>query len=127
MHLQVIENYKEGKESTIQAFEILKKSAYEMVRAINSEDIHEVGQIMNQNWEAQKALHSMMTPPIIQKTEKLAFKNGAIGFKCNGAGGVGSAIILAEKGYEYELKMELLKEELILLPCKLNFNGLEIY
>ena len=127
MHLQVIENYKEGKESTIQAFEILKKSAYEMVRAVNSEDIHEVGQIMNQNWKAQKTLHSMMTTPIIQKTEEIAFQTGAIGFKCNGAGGGGSAIILAEKGHEYELKKALMKEKLLLLPCKLNFNGLEIY
>ena len=127
MHLQVIQNFKEGNESTIKAFDMLKESAYEMVRAINSEDIHEVGEIMNKNWESQKALHSMMTPPIIKKTEKLAFQNGAIGFKCNGAGGGGSAVILAEKGCEYDLKKALLKEELILLPCKLNFKGLEIF
>ncbi|MBA7506949.1 D-glycero-alpha-D-manno-heptose 7-phosphate kinase [subsurface metagenome] len=127
MHLQVIENYKEGNESTIKAFDILKESAYEMVQAISSEDIHEVGEIMNKNWEAQKALHSMMTPPIIKKTEKLAFQNGAIGFKCNGAGGGGSAVILAEKGCEYDLKKALLKEKLKLLPCKLNFKGLEIF
>jgi len=127
MHLQVIQNFKAGNESTIKAFDILKESAYQMVRAINSEDIHEVGEIMNKNWESQKALHSMMTPPIIQKTETIAFQNGAIGFKCNGAGGGGSAVILAEKGCEYDLKKALLKEELILLPCKLNFKGLEIF
>lgn len=127
MHLQVIQNFKEGNESTIKAFDMLKKSAYEMVRAINSEDIHAVGEIMNKNWESQKALHSMMTPPIIKKTETIAFQNGAIEFKCNGAGGGGSAVILAEKGCEYDLKKALLKEELILLPCKLNFKGLEIF
>lgn len=127
MHLQVIQNFKEGNESTIKAFDMLKESAYKMVRAINSEDIYAVGEIMNKNWESQKALHSMMTPPIIKKTEKLAFQNGAIGFKCNGAGGGGSAVILAEKGREYDLKKALLKEGLILLPCKLNFGGLEIY
>ena len=57
----------------------------------------------------------------------LAFQKGAIGFKYNGAGGGGSAIILAEKGREYDLKKALLKEEHILLPCKLNFKGLEIF
>jgi len=127
MHLQVIENYKEGKESTINAFEVLKKSANEMIKAINSEDIHEIGDIINQNWKAQKALHPMMTPLIIQKTEKIAFQKGAICFKCNGAGGGGSAIILAEKGKEFDLKKALIKENLILLPCKLNLNGLEVY
>jgi len=127
MHLQVIKNYEDGKESTIKAFEVLKKSAHEMLGSINSDDIHDVGEIINQNWEAQKALHPMISPPIVQKTEKIAFKHGAIGFKCNGAGGGGSAIILAEKGCEYELKKALTKENLILLPCKLNFGGLEIY
>ena len=127
IHLQVIKNFKENKKSTIKAFEILRRSAYEMVRAIDSENIHEVGNIMNQNWEAQKALHPMIAPPIIQKAEKIAIQKGAIGFKCNGAGGGGSAIILAEKGSEYELKKTLIKENLILLPCKLNFSGLEIY
>ena len=98
-----------------------------MVKAINSEDIHEMGEIMNQNWEAQKTLHPMMLPPIIQKTEKIAIQKGAIGFKCNGAGGGGSAIILSEKGFEYELKKALINEKLMILPCKLNFSGLEIY
>ena len=65
MHLQVIKNYKEENESTLKAFKIVKQSAYEMVRSINSEDIHEVGDIMNQNWRAQKALHPMISPPII--------------------------------------------------------------
>jgi len=127
MHLQVIENFKEGKESTINAFEILKKSAYEMIQAIKSENIKEVGDIMNQNWNAQKALHPMICPPIIQKAEKISFQKGAIGFKCNGAGGGGSAIILAEQGCEYGLKKGLIKENFTILPCKLNFNGLEIY
>ena len=126
IHL-VIKNFKDGKESTINAFEILKKSAYEMVRAINSEDIYEVGEIMNQNWQAQKSLLPMIAPPIIKKTESIALNKGCIGFKCNGAGGGGSVIILAEKGHEYELKKALLNENLTLLPCKLNFSGLEIY
>ncbi len=127
MHLQVIKNYEEGKESIINTFEILKKSAYKMLRAINYEDIHEVGAIMNQNWNAQKELHPMISPPFIQRAEKIAFQKGAIGFKCNGAGGGGSAIILAEKGCEYELKKELIKKNFLIIPCKLDFNGLEIY
>ena len=41
--------------------------------------------------------------------------------------GGGSAVILAEKGCEYNLEKALLKEKLLLLPCKLNFGGLEIF
>lgn len=127
MHRQVIEKFESGEKSTIEALDVLKESAYEMVKAINSDNIFEVGNIMNQNWQAQKDLHPLMTTDIIMHAEKIAFEKGAIGFKCNGAGGGGSAVILAEKGKEYELKKSLIKENLILLPCKLNFKGVEIF
>ena len=45
-----------------------------------------------------------MVNPIINKAEKIAKSNGAIGFKCNGAGGGGSATILAESGRGYKIK-----------------------
>ncbi len=82
---------------------------------------------MKRNWEAQKKLHPLMLNPIIEKTEKIAFENGAIGFKCNGAGGGGSAVILAGVGHEYNLKKILIENGLTLLPCKLNFNGIETW
>jgi len=60
-------------------------------------------------------------------TEKIAMENGAIGFKCNGAGGGGSATILAGVGNEYNLKKKILNSGLTLLPCKLNFKGVQTW
>jgi galactokinase/mevalonate kinase-like predicted kinase len=82
---------------------------------------------MNRNWDAQKNLHSLMVNSIIEKTEKIANENGAIGFKVNGAGGGGSATILAGIGHEHALKKKLSENGLILLPCKLNFYGVETW
>ncbi len=123
MHEAIIENFKKGVTETIESFETLKNCAHDMKKAILSDDIQEMGVVMNKNWEAQKNLHPLMMNPILEKTEKIARENGAIGFKVNGAGGGGSATILAGIGHEYQLKKKLLKAGLILLPCGLNFTG----
>ena len=98
-----------------------------MIFIVLPELIEEMGEIMNINWEAQKELHPLMVNSIIKRTEKLAFENGAIGFKCNGAGGGGSVTILTGVGYEYNLKKILIENGLTLLPCKINFQGVQTW
>jgi galactokinase/mevalonate kinase-like predicted kinase len=63
----------------------------------------------------------------IKLTEKIAFENGAIGFKCNGAGGGGSVIILAGAEYEPNLKKKLIKNGFTILPSKLDFQGVQTW
>lgn len=125
MHQAVIENYRQGDESTIQSFDIIKNCAYEMRKAVYSKNLELMGKIMNKNWEAQKKLHPLMVSPIIKKIEKLAKKHGAIGFKLNGAGGGGSATILAGIGDGYELREKLIETGLQILPIKLDFKGVQ--
>jgi D-glycero-alpha-D-manno-heptose-7-phosphate kinase len=127
MHKAVIKNYEDGLKNTIDAFETMKNCAYEMNNAILSSDIKDIGEIMNINWDAQKRLHPLMVNPTIKKAEKIAKKNGAIGFKCNGAGGGGSVTILAGIGNEYNLKKKLIENGLTILPTKLNFKGVQTW
>ena len=68
-----------------------------------------------------------MVNPKIELTEKIAFENGAIGFKCNGAGGGGSVIILADLGNELNLKKILIEHGLAVLPMKLDFTGVQTW
>jgi len=127
MHKAVISNYRQGDKSTLKSLKIIKKCAYEMGKAINSKNIDLMGKVMNKNWDAQKNLHPLMVSPTIKKVEKLAEKNGAIGFKLNGAGGGGSATILAGIGSENILKKKIIKEGFKLLPVKLNFKGVQTW
>lgn len=127
MHKAVIENYMSRQKDTIESFEIMKNCAFEMKKAIQSTDIREMGSIMNKNWEAQKRLHFLMVNPKIELTEKIAYENGAIGFKCNGAGGGGSVTILAGAGNETILKKKLKENGLAILPAKLNFEGVQTW
>ncbi len=122
MHRAVIENYKKKDPHTINSFEIMKNCAWEMKGAIKS-DLTNIGEIMNKNWDAQKRLHPLMVNASITKAEKISKDNGALGFKCNGAGGGGSATILAKIGHENQIKEKLIENGYTILPCKLCFKG----
>ncbi len=127
MHKAVIQNFKRGHKETVEALETIKNCAFEMKKAIKSNDLLYFGAVMNKNWEAQKKLHPLMLNPVIEKAEAIAKQSNAIGFKINGAGGGGSATILAGVGSEYKLKKKLIESGFTLLPCKLNFTGVETW
>lgn len=127
MHKAVIKNYKEGDSLTLESFDIIKKCASEMKKAIKSDDLSYMGELMNKNWNAQKQLHKLMTNPVINKVELIAIKNGALGFKVNGAGGGGSASIIVNDGMEYVLKQKLIKNGFQILPVKLDFMGVQTW
>ncbi len=122
MHRSVIKNYKKKDPNTIKSFEIMKNCAWEMKRAIKS-DLASIGEIMSKNWDAQKKLHPLMVNKSIMNAEKISKDNGALGFKCNGAGGGGSATILAKIGHENQIKEKLIEKGYTILPCKLCFKG----
>ncbi len=126
MHKAVIENYKKRDSNTVASLDIMKSCAKEMRNAINS-NLEDIGKIMNKNWKAQKSLHPLMTNPLIQKAEKIALENQAIGFKCNGAGGGGSVTILSKIEYEHKLKNKLMENGFRILPCKLSFKGVKSF
>lgn len=127
MHKAVIENYKKGDTRTLDSFEIIKTCARGMKKAICSKDLAYMGELMNKNWTAQKRLHSLMTNPTINKAEHISISNGGLGFKLNGAGGGGSATILANIGKEYILKRKLIEAGFQILPAKLDFRGVQTW
>ncbi|MHA1985685.1 MAG: GHMP family kinase ATP-binding protein [Promethearchaeota archaeon] len=127
MHKAVIENYKKSDKETLQSFEIIKNCARDMKKAIYSKDLTYMGDLMNKNWKAQKSLHSLMTNATIERAEHISISNGAIGFKLNGAGGGGSATILAAIGHEYTLKRKLIEGGYQILPAKLDFKGVQTW
>jgi D-glycero-alpha-D-manno-heptose-7-phosphate kinase len=127
MHKAVIENYRKGDSSTLNSFDVIKHCAYEMKKAIQSDDLAYLGELMNKNWNAQKQLHSLMVNSIIKEAERIAIHNGALGFKVNGAGGGGSVSILADYGMEYVLKQKLVKSGFKILPVKLDFMGVQTW
>lgn len=124
-HEKVIGAYESRQKRTVNAFDTLIKTAYKMKDALIEGNINKVGEIMNENWNAQKSLHQDITNPLIEKVHKIALSNNAIGFKVNGAGGGGSAVILCGLEKEHQTKTAFLKENIQILPFKLNTSGLQ--
>jgi len=127
MHKAVIKNFEKGDKSTLESFEIMKKCAYKIYNSFGIKSLEEIGEIMNENWEAQKKLHKLMVNPIIKRVESIAKEYGAVGFKINGAGGGGSATVLAGIGNESQLKKKYLENGFQVLPIKLDFNGVQTW
>ncbi|MFW9894187.1 MAG: hypothetical protein ACFFD7_00105 [Candidatus Thorarchaeota archaeon] len=127
MHKVVIENYKNGDERTLKSFEIIKACARQMRNVIHSTELTSMGELMNKNWKAQKDLHSSMTNPIIDRAENISMHNGAIGFKLNGAGGGGSATILAGIGKENTLKKKITEAGYQILSTRIDLKGVQTW
>jgi D-glycero-alpha-D-manno-heptose-7-phosphate kinase len=127
MHRRVVERYRKGDKQIHSAFDELAASAYEMCDALTGGNLDRAGTLMNRNWRAQQQLHDNMTTPAIEALSRIAEEHGAVGFKVNGAGGGGSAVILSAAGREHELRSALLESKAHLLPCKLNFHGLQTW
>ncbi len=127
MHLQVIQKFKEGDLGTLQAHDHLRQLALDMVGALQQGNLQSVAKIMNENWAAQQQLHPKITNDQIDHLEQLARDCGAVGFKVNGAGGGGSAVIMAGTGKEFRLKQQLLAENYLIFPCFIDLHGLQLW
>ncbi len=122
IHEAVIKKIKQNDEKVIKAFDTIKNCALEMKNS-SKLTIEDIGEILSRNWESQKLLHPLMTNTTIENAEKIARNKGALGFKCNGAGGGGSATVLANPEDVYSLKKEYTRNGYTLLPFKINFEG----
>ncbi|MHA1791127.1 MAG: GHMP family kinase ATP-binding protein [Promethearchaeota archaeon] len=127
MHEAVINNYQNGERGTLDAFDELRKYPKKIVQALRKGDMEAFGTIMNENWRVQKDLHELMVNPAIERLEKLASKEKALGFKVNGAGGGGSAVILSRLENVYSLKKEITKDGFTILPCKIDYSGMKVW
>ncbi len=127
MHAAVIGNYEHGDRHTLDAFDELKACPAAAVQALYKGDLEGFGHVMDRNWAAQKALHPKITNAKIDNLARIATSHHALGFKVNGAGGGGSAVILSSSGNEFALKKDILAAGYQILPCKINFSGLQAW
>jgi len=124
VHRNVIRNYRAGAGQEREAIGTLRSCAHEMKNALLGQDFGRMGEIMNANWEAQKQLHPMITTPAIETAVSVAFANGAVGAKANGAGGGGSLTFLCAPGMEFQVRQALLELPGIrILPCSIAREG----
>ncbi len=65
-----------------------------MKNALLKGDLNSFAELLNANWENQKALHPSVTNDQIDRLFNVALSNGALGGKACGAGGGGCLLFL---------------------------------
>ena len=117
IHTKVLGALSEGDASAHAALDRLRECAYGMRDALLSEDFDQMAEIMNANWEAQKALCGAITTPRIERIIEIARAAGAAGAKVNGAGGGGTVTILCAPEAKPRVRQALYQvDEVEILP-----------
>jgi D-glycero-alpha-D-manno-heptose-7-phosphate kinase len=96
-HKKVIENFESGDAKVLAAFDGLDTTAEMGAEALMRGNIPLYGEALDRNWEFQKQLDPSITTPAVDELQEKAEKIGCIGFKLNGAGAGGTAVMLCAR------------------------------
>jgi D-glycero-alpha-D-manno-heptose-7-phosphate kinase len=108
-------------------FDALAQAAVAGKEALLSDDLDGFAAAMNQNWEAQKRLHSHITTPEIEALHRGAVQAGAIGFKANGAGGGGTVTLLVKRNHNPRVRRLVEDLGMQVLPALIDTTGLQVW
>jgi len=127
IHHKVKDAYEKKDSETRQALKNLRSIAQEMKSALLCGDLRAFGELLNENWENQKALHPSVTNSQINEIMQLAKGNGAIGGKACGAGGGGCLLFYAKPDQEHIIRRKLEERKVRLINFNFEFDGLQIW
>lgn len=103
----VSDAYERGDARTFSALAHMKVLAGCMATALRIGDIDHLGQLIDEHWTHQRALHRSITTPRIDAIAAAATRAGALGMKALGASGGGCVLAIARDGGEEELARAL--------------------
>lgn len=106
-HEQIWSGYREGEATVVRALDSLKRLAGDMRRALLSQDLDGLAELVAENWEHQKSLHDSITNADVNAIFDLARRHGAQGGKACGAGGGGCLLFVASRDRSDELRQAM--------------------
>lgn len=80
---------KEEKKDVVESMHYIKKLGYDILDAVESGNLTDVGLLFDQHWGYKKKISAKMSNPRFDKIYEIAKANGALGGKISGAGGGG--------------------------------------
>ena len=79
----------EGNGNVVDSMHYIKDIGHQILEAVESGNIDEVGLKFHEHWQHKKKISSKMTNPELDRIYNAALENGALGGKISGAGGGG--------------------------------------
>ena len=127
IHQKVTSAYHDREKSTLNALHNLRSTANEIKNALMNGRLSKFGQLLNQNWESQKALHPSVTNNQIDDIFQVAIGNGAIGGKACGAGGGGCILFYCNPNKEHLVRKALEENGVTIIDFNFDFSGLKTW
>ncbi len=91
----VLDAYRDRVPRVVGALARMRMLAELMIDALKRESVDELGALVAEHWEHQRALHERITTPLIDRMFETARAGGALGGKALGASGGGCVLIVA--------------------------------
>jgi D-glycero-alpha-D-manno-heptose-7-phosphate kinase len=91
----VLDGYRDRVPRVVAALARIRTLAVQMIDAMRRESVDDLGRLVGEHWEQQRALHEKITTPSIDALLDTALAHGAFGGKALGASGGGSVLIIA--------------------------------
>ncbi|WP_026176812.1 GHMP family kinase ATP-binding protein [Desulfurispora thermophila] len=102
-----VENYRQGREDSVQAMDRLKELAYEMKKALLLGKLQQFGELLDVAWQNKKRMAEGISNPRIDEVYNEARRAGALGGKVSGAGGGGFMFFFCNPGRRFAVQERL--------------------
>jgi D-glycero-alpha-D-manno-heptose-7-phosphate kinase len=91
----VVDSMRDGDERVLRLLAGMKRCAIGIAEALHTAALDDLGKLVGEHWELQRALHPSITTDTIEAMCERAYANGALGFKALGASGGGCVLAVA--------------------------------
>jgi D-glycero-alpha-D-manno-heptose-7-phosphate kinase len=99
----VLASYQAREPRVLTALKRMRELATDMAAALESCDLHALGELVHEHWEYQRSLHPSIPTARIDEIIARARQAGALGAKAMGASGGGCVFILSRPGRHAEV------------------------
>lgn len=122
----VIDAYRGNDRITCNSLSRMKLLSPLMAGALAVGDMDELGRLVADQWDAQRALHPTITTPLIDRIVHDVAKAGALGTKALGASGGGCVLVIAraDRVHDVSAALSALAQ---LLPVRVARTGVQVH
>ena len=126
IHENVWGAFRRGAPATVNALYTLRECAVRMRDALLTGDTGAFADLLNRNWQSQKALDPSITNAQIENLFIRAEEAGSVGGKACGAGGGGCLLFFAAPGKQQAVAEALSQAGVRIIPFQFDFEGLQV-
>ena len=121
----VLDAYRAGDRGVSSALARMRALAVDMIGALERGEVDELGALVAEHWEHQRALHPSITTPVIERVLHTARGAGALGGKALGASGGGCVVVIAPQERAPDVRAAVARVAAP-LPFAIDENGVAV-